>query len=92
MSAPALEACRWIIDTLKQGKWWISEVDGDWADPTNWSTGIVPGMGETAIVQRPLVPVVTHSSNTHQIGAICCAPAYPAGMPSTMPGITPIRP
>ena len=32
---------------------WISDVDGVWDNPANWSGGVVPQPGETVVIDRP---------------------------------------
>ncbi len=39
---------------------WISDTDGDWDDPSNWSGGIVPVAGDHVVIDRGTAePVVT---------------------------------
>lgn len=43
---------------------WISESDGDWNDPNNWSTGTVPGADDVVIIDFPgAEPTITISSD-----------------------------
>ena len=32
---------------------WISDVDGAWDNPANWSGGVVPQPGDTVVIDRP---------------------------------------
>ncbi|MCB0332308.1 MAG: hypothetical protein KDD55_02345, partial [Bdellovibrionales bacterium] len=42
---------------------WISDVDGDWADGANWSTGTPPVAGDDVIIDRPSANVTVSLSN-----------------------------
>ncbi|MFO7897644.1 MAG: LamG-like jellyroll fold domain-containing protein, partial [Planctomycetota bacterium] len=44
---------------------WTSDSDGSWDDPSNWSTGVVPGAGDRVVIDRiGADPVVSVNSNT----------------------------
>ena len=43
---------------------WISDADGAWDNPANWSGGVVPQPGETVVIDRPTSITVTLSSAT----------------------------
>jgi hypothetical protein len=43
---------------------WISDLDGAWDDPANWSGGIVPQPGEDVVIDRPTNITVTLTSAT----------------------------
>jgi adhesin HecA-like repeat protein len=41
---------------------WTSQIGGDWADPTNWQGGVVPGAADDAIIQSTLAATITVST------------------------------
>ena len=46
---------------------WVG-MSGDWNNPTNWSTGVIPGPTDDVLIDRPGVSLtVTHSSGTHSV-------------------------
>ncbi|MDA1053499.1 MAG: Ig-like domain-containing protein [Planctomycetota bacterium] len=50
---------------------WISDTDGDWNQPGNWSTGEVPGPNDTVILDRKLAnPKITLSSGNIRIRSL----------------------
>lgn len=32
---------------------WLPATGGDWTYPLNWSTGMLPGVGDTAVINLP---------------------------------------
>ena len=38
---------------------WISDVDGAWDNPANWSGGVIPQPGDTVVIDRPTSITVT---------------------------------
>ncbi|MEZ6120486.1 MAG: Ig-like domain-containing protein [Pirellulaceae bacterium] len=50
---------------------WISDADGNWNDPANWSTGVVPGPDDNVIIDRFTAdPKITINSGTVQVRSI----------------------
>ena len=48
------------VQSVGGARTWISDNSGFWEDPANWSDGIVPGNGDTVVIDRPGAnPVVT---------------------------------
>ena len=49
-----------IADTpVSTQRTWISDVDGAWDNPANWSGGVVPQPGDTVVIDRPTSITVT---------------------------------
>jgi hypothetical protein len=46
---------------------WINTNGGDWSDPTNWSTGTVPGPSDDVLIDVGGNITVTHSTGTDTI-------------------------
>jgi hypothetical protein len=41
---------------------WVNPHGGDWDNPANWSTGVVPGAGDSILINPNTDPTITHSS------------------------------
>src|SRR5688572_30655474 len=48
---------------------WTNALGGNWAVPTNWSTGQVPGPADDAVIDLPGV-TVTHSSSADTVRSL----------------------
>jgi hypothetical protein len=49
---------------------WINPNGGDWNDPTNWSTGDVPGPGDDVVINTGTNALITFSTGTVQINSL----------------------
>ncbi|MBN9692108.1 MAG: hypothetical protein J0M24_17835 [Verrucomicrobia bacterium] len=51
---------------------WVSDQDGDWSNPANWSTGRVPGPGDLVVIDRPQSdPTILIDANVTIAGLRC---------------------
>ncbi len=49
---------------------WTNPAGGDWATPSNWSTGIVPGPADDVLINVPAGVTITHSGGTHAVHSL----------------------
>ncbi|MFO1513780.1 MAG: HYR domain-containing protein [Verrucomicrobiota bacterium] len=50
---------------------WVGN-SGDWSNPANWSTGVVPGPADFVVIDRPGDLTITHSAGDDVVAAIIC--------------------
>ena len=51
---------------------WVSDQDGDWSNPANWSTGRVPGAADLVVIDRPQSnPTILIDANVTIAGLRC---------------------
>ncbi len=56
---------------------WVTNTDGDWNNPANWSTGQVPGPNDDVLIDRPGVDItVTYSSGTSSVRSLRSTEAF----------------
>src|ERR1700733_16152618 len=44
---------------------WKNNTDGIWATPADWSTGVLPGSADTAVLSSATAHTVTHDATTN---------------------------
>jgi len=49
---------------------WINPAGGDWNDPANWSTGVVPGLADDAFIGAPAGATITYSGGDTTIKSL----------------------
>lgn len=49
---------------------WINPNGGDWSDPGNWDTGLLPTATQEAVIDIPVTNPVTYSTGTTQIKSL----------------------
>ncbi len=49
---------------------WMNPNGGDWSVATNWSTGVVPGPGDTVLIDEPGNITITYSTGTTTIQSL----------------------
>jgi hypothetical protein len=66
---------------------WTNLSGGDWADPRNWSTGLLPKSNDTVLISTPLPKPITHLKGDDSIAELICDnPFYLKGGSLTVTG------
>ena len=57
---------RVVLSTIQ----WINPASGNWEDPSNWSSGTVPGPGDDVIINVPGDITVTHDTGNDTVQSL----------------------
>src|SRR5262249_43137880 len=51
---------------------WVNPAGGDWSNPTNWSTGRLPGLLDDVVIDVPGGVTITHSTGEDTVHSLTC--------------------